>query len=646
MKVSYHGHLPFLCIIFPDHKLKSKVFYGRIEQPLKGENKMILFHEATEYLKQGGVLGYFMPFATLSDRKAWTSIPKDYLNQLIKDGESYLGYDYPLLPAASYMEFVRNGNRSRFQDKYYARRYALNALVLAECAEGQGRFIDDIVNGIMAICEESGWQIPAHNRLYNQTQVCLPDQEYPVLDLFAAETGAVLAVAVYLLGEQLDAISPVIQRRVYKEIQQRIVNPYLSDRFFWIGGWNEGTVNNWNPWITQNVLLSVFLGLPLDDYQRQLVYVQAARSLEYFLDGYSEDGCCDEGPSYYRHAALCFFNAMEVLNGITAGAFEYIYTLPRIKNMAAYLYNNHVGDGYYANYGDASHVLDPSGAREYLFAKKVGHEAMMAYAAHDHKREQKLPVIYNLYYRVQQAFTEGELREAAERLKSSVPGDVWYPSAGLLIVRDQRLFLAAKMGDNDDSHNHNDTGSLIIYKDNRPFLIDVGVETYTKFTFSEARYTIWTMQSAWHNVINFGDVQQLPGEKYRAEVKRAEIKKDSAVIEAELKSAYPEGTIGSYVRTVRLEKGIGISVEDRLDQLPAGTYLTFMTAEAPVWYQEERGGVLKVGPLGEIKIEGDGYVEIERIEMTDPKLNHEWGEALYRTRFFMKEPKVKWSIGE
>ncbi len=61
-------------------------------------------------------------------------------------------------------------------------------------------------------------------------------------------------------------------------------------------------------------------------------------------------------------------------------------------------------------------------------------------------------------------------------------------------------YLAAKGRYNAESHNHNDVGSFIVAVGGQPLLIDVGVETYTKNTFSAARYDIWTMQSEYHNL--------------------------------------------------------------------------------------------------------------------------------------------------
>ena len=38
----------------------------------------------------------------------------------------------------------------------------------------------------------------------------------------------------------------------------------------------------------------------------------------------------------------------------------------------------------------------------------------------------------------------------------------------LFIARDSSFCLAVKAGDNDDNHNHNDTGSLTLYKNGKP----------------------------------------------------------------------------------------------------------------------------------------------------------------------------------
>ena len=70
------------------------------------------------------------------------------------------------------------------------------------------------------------------------------------------------------------------------------------------------------------------------------------------------------------------------------------------------------------------------------------------------------------------------------------------------------FFVATKGGYNNESHNHNDVGSFSLYLNTMPVFIDAGVGTYTRRTFSSERYSIWTMQSNYHNLPLINGVAQ------------------------------------------------------------------------------------------------------------------------------------------
>ena len=101
------------------------------------------------------------PFPKWQDRTGWGAVPRSLQDLLLQAGQERIGFEYPALPATLFLDYMRTGRRTPFQDVNYARRYALVDLVLAECVEGVGRFLDDIVNGIWAICEETFWGVPA-----------------------------------------------------------------------------------------------------------------------------------------------------------------------------------------------------------------------------------------------------------------------------------------------------------------------------------------------------------------------------------------------------------------------------------------------------------------------------------------------------
>ncbi len=178
------------------------------------------FKEAAEAFQATGKnLLEFHPFPTARERSAWEELPPELRGRLISHGEESLDYSWPPILATDFMAFQRTGNRVNYEKIYFERRYRLNSLVLAECTEGKGRFLDAVINGIFALCEESAWQLPAHNSYQrNAPAELLPDAARPVLDLFACETGAQLACIRYLLEQQLNAVSPFIVTRIAIEL--------------------------------------------------------------------------------------------------------------------------------------------------------------------------------------------------------------------------------------------------------------------------------------------------------------------------------------------------------------------------------------------------------------------------------------------
>lgn len=601
-----------------------------------------MFYQIAEQF-QGDLLQYH-PYATITEREAWDGLDPEWREETVRLGESCLGFEWPYMSATDYMDFTRTGNRARFEGRFFSKRRALSALVLAECVENKGRFLDDIVNGIFSICDENGWDLPAHNWDENGF-ILLPDLTEPIIDLFACETGAVVAAAVYLLEPVLDRVSPVIAKRVRHELDRRIFEPYLKRHFRWMGN-GKDALNNWTPWCTQNVLLAAFLAGDCQEHYREML-LKACRSIDYFLEEYGEDGCCDEGAQYYHHAGLCLAAVLRLCNAVTDGAFDKVYEEPLIKNMADYIYKVHVDDIYYVNFADCSPVAGRAGSREYLFAKETKNPEMMAFVADDFKKGMPgtllLPQENNLFYRLQNGFVVAEIK--AYQGQPVTGPDVYYPSVGLMLVRDSSLLLAAKAGDNADSHNHNDVGSFTIYRNGKPLFIDVGVETYCKKTFSPQRYEIWTMQSSYHNLPEINGYMQLPGKEYRAEETVCDL--ESCRLDMELSGAYPaECGISSYHRTAQLFKGREIVVTDSFswkDGADSGRsiILNLMTYERPEADSLGEDGCqhIRIGDSadetkasGQLVLEGAHVTDIEEIPITDARLSIAWKHAVYRIR--------------
>ena len=585
--------------------------------------------------------GQWTPCPPVSDRAAWSALPGSA--RWLSAGDDALHREIPALPFSLWRSFLQTGDRAAWEHAYFARRHRTVRLAMAEAVSGSRTYLPALADTVWAICEESAWQLPAHNSYIRDTpQLPLPDTTRPVVDLFAAETGALLAMVHFLLGNALDAYAPGLAERLAREVEFRVLTPWRTAHFWWMGNGDE-PMCNWTPWCTQNCLVATALLHPGDADVTRAAVRQAAYSLDCFLKDYGEDGCCSEGAQYYRHAALPLYNALELLCALAPGVFDAVWQAPKLQAIAEYIVNMHVAGPYYLNFADCSPKAGVRGVREYLFGQRVGSAALAQFAAVDFAADSDPDRLQatddsegiNLFYAVQTAFAEAEVRAAAQTLSTCPPAeDCLLPSCGIRVLRNGPYVLGCKAGNNADSHNHNDAGSVTLYKNGQPLLIDIGVETYTKKTFSPQRYEIWTMQSSWHNLPEFDPdgarYQQQPGAEYRAVLQ--DFLPSGTVMD--LAPAY--GTVpglGRYIRTASLTAG-GLHLHDETDY-PGTVALTLMSEQPP--RQTEAG--LSFGTLASLHwVTPPAQVVIEAVPVTDPRLRTTWPETIYRTRlYFVRE---------
>lgn len=175
----------------------------------------------------------------------------------------------------------------------------------------------------------------------------------------------------------------------------------------------------------------------------------------------------------------------------------------------------------------------------------------------------------------------------------------------------------------------NDYCTVRQYRYGAPFLIDLGVETYTQKTFSPRRYEIWTMQSQWHNLPTFDGVLQQDGPEFRARDVRTAFSPDAAEISMELSAAWPkQARLDRFTRTARLTAG-GLTLTDRARGGYAEAFLSLLLREKPA----VDGCRVAVGNLGTIVLRGaSGSIETDVLPITDARLRIAWPDTLYRLR--------------
>lgn len=557
----------------------------------------------------------------------------------IEEAERYLDYEVPYIPMSLYMEFRKNGNRSHYENPYFEKRKALSALVLGEYLERKGRFLGKAIDTLYSILQETTWTFSAHNTFVRDTQpMMLPDTKHPIIDLFSAETGATVTIASRLLSELLgnDREYDNLFASIEDAIRSRIVLPYITDHFWWMGDGTE-EINNWAPWCTENVLLCFFLSRT-DRRERDKAFRQALYTLECFAKDYGEDGCCSEGAEYYRHAALCMLDAMEILDSVSKGALSSCFMDGKIRNMLSYAAKVNVQGDFFINFADCSARPGHAGCREFRAGMLTGNRDLMDFAKNQMDGSDRRERLYldeiSFFHRILAASMEHRIESHKAGLYRTE--DAFFPSIELLVQRKGPYVFAIKGGDNNDSHNHNDVGSMTLYKDGRPLLIDIGVEVYTAKTFSSRRYEIWTMRSVYHNTVNFAGVEEKAGEEYKA----TGMTRDGGITTMRLERAYGDDRITAYERKVDFSES-GLSVEETIVSSLERT-LTLMSIERP----QVEGREIHLGTLGCVVLLSDVKdIETEEYVVDDDKLDKAWGKGSTLFRTLVKfDGNLEWRI--
>ncbi|WP_289074506.1 heparinase II/III-family protein [uncultured Bacteroides sp.] len=596
-----------------------------------------------EQLKEALVMnGAWVPYPAYSDREGWNSLLNDEDRQtLIKAGEKMLDYKWQVIRATDYLEYERSGERNIMQNPYEANRKAINVLMMAELAEGKGRFIDQLINSVFFSCEMTSWVLSAHLPRQS-TKRSMPDWREQIIDLGSGNYGSMLAWVYYFFHDTFDKADPVISLRLRHELQERILDPYMeNDREWWMAFyWKPGEIiNNWNPWCNSNVL-QCYLLLENDRDKLTDAVWRTMQSVDKFINFVKSDGACEEGTSYWGHAAGKMYDYLQILSDGTNGKVS-LFNNPMIRRMGEYISRSYVGDGWVVNFADASAKGGGDAPLIYRYGRAVGSEEMMQFAAYLLKgKRPTIPLGNDAFRTLQCVLLNKELEQT--KPAHNVPACTWYPETEFCyLTNNSGWFLATKGGFNNESHNHNDAGTFSLYINNTPMLIDAGVGTYTRQTFSSERYSIWTMQSNYHNLPMINGVPQRFGQEYKAT--NVVCKEKQRFFSADISTAYPEeAAVNSWTRSYKLEnKRLVITDKFSLKETKAANQVNFL-----VW------GDIDISKAGEISIKvGDEHATLEyptnfkatleTIELPDTRLSNVWGKQIYRIVLIDTQKKLE-----
>lgn len=579
-----------------------------------------------------------LPAPTAEDRGVWSHV--DAADVLAR-AEADLGVPWPQPLASQAARVHRDGDRTGWEAQAFARQHRLSRAVIAAAVTVEERWIDEVVDGVQLLCEQSSWCWPAHDDAFEKHGSVLADTTDPYLDLGAGEVVGQLAWIDHVLGAQLDARAAGIRSRIRHEAEMRVFRPFVQRRdWHWLG--LDGDVHNWNPWIHSNVLTAA---LQLHAAPDEIVTL-AVEGLDRYIASLPADGAIDEGYSYWWNGACRALEALDVLEHAT-GISRFENTA--LRETVAFPHRCHIGADWYANLADGQ-ARPPAHQPWHALHRAAVRLGDPAAAAHAAAHRDLAPSEDAGLGRLIRELTDADWRAAVPG-DSPLPRDVRLASTEVLLAREHSgtadgLTLVVKGGHNAEHHNHNDVGSFIVASDGVPVVVDAGRPTYTKATFGPDRYAIWTMQSSWHNTPTIAGVDQSPGREFAASAVEATITDAVSQLTLDIDRAYGINGL-SWRRSAALDRMAGVvRVSDAWRGAPTTDGATTLNLVIAGTVSSLENGI-RVAPLDgatPVVIRWPDGIRSTRTVRTldDPVLSDVWGERLTRIELDVSAREDAW----
>ena len=506
------------------------------------------------------VTGFGEPAA---DREFWGRIGSnpDFAS-IVPSGEGSMKMELPELPDDLFLDFTRTGNRYRYQSPRSRRRSILTNMVLAECVENDGRFIERIEEAVRTICSEKTWVLPAHDSKltnFNETLV--------TIDLGSSTTAIGLSQTDWLLRDKL---SPEIRSLIRERVEHFIFKPFMAmhngDRVpHW---WMTERTNNWTSVCMSGVISSAFSLIDSPDIRAQ--YLEAAEKYgPYYILSLSDDGNCSEGLAYWNYGYSYYLVMVEAARKATNGAWDMLDDNKQ-KRTSAYPMNVEIMPGVYPSFADCRTDTKPG----FRFIRYLNRRYQFGMDYLEDKPDSPGSFLMFCVFDLDNPYAE---RAKLSPEEYSIPLRSSFEDADVYIFRAEKengLSVALKGGHNAEQHNHNDLGSYVVALEGHATLLDPGGEVYTKRTFSSKRYDSDVLNSFGHPVPRINGQLQKTGREYEARVLDKQSNDIEETVAMDISGAYDIQSLDKLERTfVFSRRGNGaFTVTDNVEFSEAGQF--------------------------------------------------------------------------
>lgn len=359
-------------------------------------------------------------------------------------------------PKGKYYDFKRiyiDGDRDAWQIPWNARFRKLGILsVLALVDEN---YMEELEQSLCDTCDQFTWAWPAHS--YDKDQKF----DYGCIDLWSAQTGAVLSDIVKVYGDRL---SVDIRDRILYSVKQKIIDNYENGSFWW-----EEDVNNWVGVCAGSVGTTY---LQLFPERFELVKDRLISTLDRYLMGIKDDGSSTEGVSYldYGMAYFCLFydTYCEVM-----GERPEILNSPKLQKAVQFMNDSAFEKGLYIPFADG-------------WRPGMQRHSAYVYIIKSVLPDYELPksVETNTSYLAMRILC-GMNEFGIGDTQTKKLGAHYYEDSEWLVSKRERYNFVAKCGNNSEMHNHCDVGAFEVNSDGVKIISDPGSPVYTWQYFND-----------------------------------------------------------------------------------------------------------------------------------------------------------------
>lgn len=467
---------------------------------------------------------------------------KGALDALEKSYKDFCEGDIPSSKFSHFRLFQDVGDRNVYQKDFFRRQHRLFTCAVYSLVYPENEKAFELLQDtIFEICDMFAWALPAHmGELDKINQM--------ELDLDATTMGMALALIKRLFGDRLH---PLIVKRIDTEIDRRVVEPFLAQRWHW-----EFRENNWTTVCSGAVGCALMLNRP-DVFE--LVKDRINHNMQTYVDAYGDDGVCTEGAGYWGYGFGYYVAYADMLRSYSNGKID-LLAGDKIKSIATFYQKMILDKNVVVTYGDCGlgGKMTINAGLVYKFKSIFGDiyefppKDTMIYDVH------YFPSFLDTFICYNDSFSNSDLSRNCEYYMGN---QGWY------VKRTPHYSFSCRGGSNGESHNHNDVGSFIFAKDDRQVLCDIGGRPYTRQYFeNEYRYTYLETSSRGHNV-------PIINGKYQGNFRGATSYTtfENGVVSIDFKEVYGQDELKKLVRHFKCDD-TGVNITDEFDIEGEGTF--------------------------------------------------------------------------